>query len=276
VSPDKLYRAIPEIRAREFALIREFAYSTFGLDLRHGKERLVSARLAKHLLAGGYSSFESYFRHVQQDKSGKSLLVLIDALTTNHTSFLREPEHFRFLLSDSLKHVLERRSFSVWSAASSTGEEAYSILFTLLAAGVQARGTTVKVIGSDISTRALSRAREGIYTDERMNPVPQQWKQTYFERQPSGPWLVKPEFRAMTDFRRMNLMDSFPSSFRFPVIFCRNVMIYFNKKTQCDLVRRLTAVLEPGGYLFVGHAESLTGIDHNLRYVRPAIYRKSD
>lgn len=269
---EPLYAAIPEIRPREFAQIRDFAHSTFGLDLRAGKERLVCARLGKHLIAGGFSSFESYFQHVQQDASGESLLVLIDALTTNHTAFLREPEHFRFLASDVLKGLSNRRELAIWSAASSTGEEVYSLLFTLLES--VPRPSTVRVLGTDISTRALRAARNAIYTDVRMQPVPYAWRQRFFESLPGQGWRVRSEFRAMTEFRRLNLMDALPVAMRFPVILCRNVMIYFNKQTQQDLIRRLTSALEPGGYLFVGHAESLTGIEHGLQYVRPAVYRR--
>jgi chemotaxis protein methyltransferase CheR len=275
VPPEKFCAAIPEIRPREFAQIRDFAHSTFGLDLRQGKELLVTARLGKHLLAGGFSSFESYFQHVQQDLSGESLHVLIDALTTNHTSFLREPEHFRFLVSDAMKHLLDRRELSIWSAASSTGEEPYTLLFTLLEASTR-RYSRVKVFGTDISTRAICAAREATFTEERMRPVPLPWRQKFFKRPGKGIWSVRPEYRPMTEFRRFNLMEPLPASFRFPVIFCRNVMIYFNKKTQTELIRRVTAALEPGGYLFIGHAESLTGIDHGLTYVRPAVYRKPE
>ena len=273
--PEKFCAAIPEIRAREFAQIREFAHSTFGLDLRQGKELLVTARLGKHLLAGGFSSFESYFQHVQQDRSGESLQVLIDALTTNHTSFLREPEHFRFLVSDAMKHLLDRRKLSIWSAASSTGEETYTLLFTLLEASAR-HYFRVKVFGTDISARAIRAAREATYTEERMRPVPLPWRQKFFKGPGKCIWSVRPEYRPMTEFRRLNLMEPLPASFRFPVVFCRNVMIYFSKKTQSELIRRVTAALEPGGYLFIGHAESLTGIDHGLTYVRPAVYRKPE
>jgi chemotaxis protein methyltransferase CheR len=270
---DSIGLGVPELRPREFALIREFVHCRLGIDLRSGKERLVSARLGKHVVAGGFASYESYLHHVQRDSSGKSLLSLIDAITTNHTGFLREPEHFRLLVSDLVTPLLRRRTLQIWSAASSTGEEVYSILFTLLDHAPLA-SQTVTVFGSDISTRALQTASEGRYAENRMDAVPPGWRQRYFDRLPSGCWNVKPQYRAMTVFRRVNLIEPFPQAARYPVIFCRNVMIYFDKATQTDLVRRLGSALEPGGFLFVGHAESLTGIQHDLRYVRPAVYQR--
>jgi chemotaxis protein methyltransferase CheR len=262
------------LRPREFDLIREFVHGRLGIELRTGKERLVSARLGKHVLAGGFRSYESYLKHVQQDGTGDSLLALIDAITTNHTGFLREQEHFRFLASDMAKPLLSRKSITIWSAASSTGEEAYSILFTLLDCPWVA-ASSLRVVGTDISTRAIHAAREAKYANDRMEPVPPAWRQKYFDQIGTVGSRVKPQYRAMAEFRRLNLMDRLPPTMRYPVIFCRNVMIYFNKQTQTDLVHRLTNALESGGFLLVGHAESLTGMDHNLRYVRPAVYQRA-
>lgn len=255
-------------------MIRDFVHGRVGIDLRDGKERLVSARLGKHVAAGGFRTFESYLQHVQRDATGASLLALIDAITTNHTGFQREPEHFRFLVSDALKPLLSRPSLRVWSAASSTGEEVYTILFTLLdCPWVYSSGVTV--LGTDISARALQTAREAKYSGDRTESLPPGWKQRYLDRTEPDRWQVKAQCRSMTEFRRLNLIEEFPQSAKYPVIFCRNVMIYFNKQTQTGVVRRLAAALEPGGYLFVGHAESLTGIDHTLRYVRPAVYQRA-
>lgn len=267
----------PEISAREFALIKSFAYETFGLDLRDGKEKLVSARLGKHMRAGGFKNFEEYLKHVRVDKSGAAITTLIDALTTNHTSFLREQEHFRFLKSDVLPALKGRSRVTVWSAASSTGEEPYSILFTLVSELCSGAGPDVRVLASDISTRVLQTGKAGVYAADRVAGLPPEWLTRFFVRTRDGgssTYTVKPEFRSRIEFRRVNLMERLPAGESFPVIFCRNVMIYFNKATQTDLVNRLSACLEPGGYLFVGHAESLTGIAHRLKYVKPAIYQK--
>lgn len=270
---DSLDHAVPEIRPREFAEIRELARATFGLELRTGKERLVSARLGKHLRSGGFRSFEEYVRFVRGDSTGEALLALIDALTTNHTSFLREPEHFRFLGADVLPE-LRRSSVTMWSAASSTGEEPYSMLFTALESWRGLRD--IRVIATDISTRVLAAGEEGIYPTERLSTLPPVWLQRYFEpchtRTP-GMWRVRPYYRAMVEFRRLNLMEPFPAVFSFPVVFCRNVLIYFDRETQETVVNRLAGALEPGGYLFTGHAESLSGMRHPLKYIRPAVYQ---
>jgi chemotaxis protein methyltransferase CheR len=269
---------VPELRPAEFDLIRELAAKSFGLDLRSGKERLVAVRLGKHLRAGGFQTFRQYYDRVCSDRSGVMLSTLIDALTTNHTGFLREPAHFDFL-RELLKGEYARRSrVEIWSAASSTGEEPYSLLCTGLAAAAAGCGPDLRLIASDISTRALAAAKRGIYPEERVATLPREWLARFFERTPDTPAgcvQVKSELRARSTFQRINLVEQLPPIGPFPLIFCRNVMIYFNKATQVDLVARLAAKLEPGGYLFVGHSESLSGISHSLRYIRPAVYRKA-
>jgi chemotaxis protein methyltransferase CheR len=268
----------PDIKPREFAQIKSFAQDVFGLDLRQGRERLVSARLGKQLKAGGFKSFEDYFRFVQSDRTGESLICLIDALTTNHTSFMREREHFEFMNSRIVPEFASRREFRVWSSACSTGEEPYSILFSYLEALGSTRRQDIRITATDISSKVLAIAREGVYAGERVQTFPAAWVSKYFDRssvKDQDVFRVKAPYRQHITYRRLNLMDPFPPSDRYPLILCRNVMIYFNKATQTRLVGKLCACLEPGGYLFVGHAESLTGIDHPLKYVKPAIYRKA-
>ncbi|HTF71810.1 MAG TPA: protein-glutamate O-methyltransferase CheR [Edaphobacter sp.] len=268
---------IPELKPRDFAMIRDLAYQKFGLDLRQGKERLVSSRLSKHIRAGGFSSFDEYFRHVSGDSTGEALIAMIDSLTTNHTSFLREQQHFQFLTETVLPAYLDRPKMDIWCAASSTGEEPYSILLSLCNELGARRAPDVRIQASDISTRVLAVARKGVYSAERVAALPPDWLRRFFlrgEGRSQGLYRVKPDLAAKVEFRRVNLMDPFPGSVAYQVIFCRNVMIYFDQKTQEDVVNRLAACLEPGGYLFVGHAESLTGIRHELQYVKPAVYQK--
>ncbi len=269
---------IPELKQRDFELIRDLAYRKFGLDLRQGKERLVSSRLGKHIRAGGFASFDEYFRHVSSDSTGEALIAMIDSLTTNHTSFLREQQHFQFLTGTVLPAYLNRSKLDIWCAASSTGEEPYSILLSIANELGSRRTPDVRIQASDISTRVLTIARKGIYSDERVAGLPAGWLSRYFLRgqgKSQGFYRVKPDLAAKIEFRRVNLMDPFPNSAAYQVIFCRNVMIYFDQKTQEDVVNRLGACLEPGGYLFVGHAESLTSIRHDLQYVQPAVYQKT-
>lgn len=266
---------------QEFEHVSLLAKQKFGLDLRRGKESLVCARLGKKMREANCKSFQEYFRHVSQDSSGTALINLIDALTTNHTSFLREPQHFDFLRKIATQRLAARERMDVWSAACSTGEEPYSICFYLLEEARKqsfnwAAGS-IRILASDISTRALSAARQGIYAEERIQGLDEEWKRRYLLRgygPQSGAYRIKPDVARMVEFRRLNLIEKLSLERRFQVIFCRNVMIYFDKATQQKVVSQLAEYLEPGGHLFVGHAESLTGVSHSLEYVRPAIYRK--
>jgi chemotaxis protein methyltransferase CheR len=267
---------------QEFAHVSSLARQKFGLDLRRGKEPLVCARLGKKMREANCASFQEYFRHVTQDSTGAALIDMIDALTTNHTSFLREPQHFGFLSSIMAKRMAGRERIEIWSAACSTGEEPYSIAFYLLEEArkqpANRAAPAIRILASDISTRALSAAKQGIYSEDRIQGLDDEWKRRYLLRgygTQSGCYRVKPEVARMVEFRRLNLIERLNLECRFPVIFCRNVMIYFDKATQEKVVAQLAEFLEPGGYLFVGHAESLTGVSHSLEYVRPAVYRKT-
>lgn len=267
----------PVLSTQEFQEIRKFIYAQAGIDLHTGKEDLVSARLGKILAARGVSSYQEYLRQVRADTSGAMLAAMIDALTTNYTGFLREPVHFEFLRRTVLPAVERRPRIDIWSAACSTGEEPYSIAcVTLEALGAKA-GSQVRILASDISTRALGFAREALYPAERTGGVPPDWQRKYLARDGEGReagWRIRPEVRRMVEFQRLNLMEPLAAGRRCPVIFLRNVMIYFDRATQEALVKRLMEQLEPGGYLLIGHSESLTGMNLGLEYVAPATYKK--
>jgi len=261
------------LEPQEFEQIRQLAHRTFGLDLRSGKEELVSARLQRLLRAEGFRSFHHYYRHVLEDRTGEALAAMVDALATNHTSFLREPDHFDFLRQSVLPGLSDRARIEIWSAASSTGEEVWT-LACLLNDVLPAR--SLQITGTDISTRALRFAQRAVYPADRCVGIPAAWLSRYFiHDEAAATYTVCPRLRAQVSFRRRNLVESFSWPRPFPVIFCRNVMIYFDRPTQEQVVRRLAACLEPGGYLFVGHAESLIRVSHSLEYVRPAVYRKT-
>jgi chemotaxis protein methyltransferase CheR len=263
----------PALGAHDFEQIRQLAHGTFGLDLKPGKEELVSARLRKLLRKGGFRSFQDYYRHVLADRTGTALASMIDALATNHTAFLREPDHFTFLREEVLPSLANRETVEVWCAACSTGEEVWTLAMLLNEAFPQRRPS---IVASDISNKALEAAQAAEYTPDRCQGIPAAWLTKYFVpgKGPVKTYCVAPRLRAQASFRRLNLVETFSWGRLFPVIFCRNVMIYFDRQTQEQVVGRLAAMLEPGGYLFVGHAESLTRISHSLDYVRPAIYRK--
>ena len=264
---------IRPLTGQEFEQIRHLAHRVFGLDLKPGKEELVSSRLGKLLRNGGFRSFHDYYRHIIADSTGESMVGMIDALTTNHTAFFREPDHFEFLRRELLPELASREMFEIWSAACSTGEEVWTLACLLHDAGV---GRQSQVVASDISMRALRFAERGVYPSTVAADCPQlgsRGTSTPIDRPPTG-YRISPAIRSHATFRRVNLVEPLVWPRRFPAIFCRNVMIYFDAATQERVVRQLSECLEPGGYLFVGHAESLTRIAHTLDYVRPAVYRK--
>ena len=265
------------ITPAEYRNFCDLAYRQCGLNIRAGKEQLVTSRLLKVMREKGIESFEAYYRSVRGDVTGKALEGLIDALTTNHTSFFRESAHFEYLQSKILPEIAGRNEIAVWSAACSTGEEPYSIAFTILEALGEAALSRINVLATDISTRVLGRAERGLFEAERIADVPAQHLKRYFLKG-RGQWaewvMVKQAIRHRVKFRRMNLVEDVPGVGEFPLIFCRNVMIYFDAKTQERVVRLLARSLEPGGYLFIGHSESLNAVLHELQFIAPAIYRK--
>jgi len=266
----------PALGRREFEELRKLAYGTFGLDLREGKETLVAVRLGRRLRALGCSSYAEYLRILREDRAGEELSQLVDSLTTNFTSFLREPDHFQLLEKKILPCLRGREMVSIWSAGCATGEEPYSILFTALdAMGVGAE-RRIRVFATDISTRALAQARSGRYPASRCSQLPQHWRTRFWERVPGAAMdmQVRSEYRQLVEFRRFNLMEGMGRLPVFPVIFCRNVMIYFDKATQEKLLNGFATRLEPGGYMLIGHSESLMGVRHPFEYVMPAVYRK--
>jgi chemotaxis protein methyltransferase CheR len=259
----------------EFAAISALARSEFGLELGQGKEQLVASRLGKLMRHRGFTAFRDFYRHLQSDRTGEALVDLIDALATNHTSFFRETAHFDFLVKRVFAEWNRRVPLRIWSAASSTGEEPYSIAIT--AREHLGPSNPPHILATDISSRALETARQGIYRSDRFqDPLPA-WLRKHLlsgESRWQGWYRMRPEIVRMLEFRRVNLIEPLPALGRFAVIFCRNVMIYFGRATQEMVVNRLTECMEPGGYLFVGHSESLTGMPHGLQQVQPAVYRK--
>jgi chemotaxis protein methyltransferase CheR len=267
----------PELSVRDFDRIRKLAFDYCGLDIERGKEELVASRLGKIMRGLDISSYGRYYDHVVADHTSKALVTMIDSLTTNHTSFFREPQHFAFLKSTVFPALANRSHIDIWSAASSSGEEPYSVAFAARDFYGEA-GPELRILASDISTRILETAKNATYDVQRLTGIPMDLLQRYFLRG-KGPasslYRVKPSIRNNVRFERLNLMESFSGlSLHFPLILCRNVMIYFNATTQQELIERFYQQMEPGGYLFIGHSESLNRIAHNFEYIAPAIYRK--
>jgi chemotaxis protein methyltransferase CheR len=265
------------LTASEFGSIASLAREEFGLELGKGKEQLVASRLGKLMRQLGFTAFNDYYRHVQGDRTGGALVELIDVLTTNHTSFFREQAHFDFLVRRVFTEYKGSGPMRIWSAASSTGEEPFTIALTSREHLGAQNPALPRILATDISTRVLDTARKGMYKSERFQGGIAPWLRKHLlqgEGRWDGWYRMRPEILSMVDFRRVNLIEPLPDTGRFTVIFCRNVMIYFSRETQEHVVKQLSERLEPGGYLFVGHSESLTGIQHNLQQVQPAVYRK--
>lgn len=269
--------AVPVLKPAEFEKIRLLAYEHFGLDLHNGKQGLVSARLGKKLRELGLKSFQAYYDYVKADRTGAALEAMVDQLTTNHTSFFREPRHFEFLRKTVYPALHTRSQIHIWSAACSSGEEPYSIAMSMLEEAPQEAGYKVKIKATDISTRVLEKAKNGVYPAERFEGIPISIMQRYLlkgQNAAANTYRFKREVRSMIEYGHLNLMEKLPDGPLYSVIFCRNIMIYFDKPTQQSLVQRLTEHIEDGGYLFIGHSESLNSISHGLEYVSPATYRK--
>lgn len=264
------------LSARDFDRIRKLAFDYCGLDISAGKEELVASRLGKIMRTQGISSYGAYYDYVVADKTSQALVTMIDSLTTNHTSFFREQQHFDFLANSVFPALAGRSQIDIWSSASSSGEEPYSLAF----AAREFYGAScpaLRILATDISTRILETAQKATYELPRLSGVPRPVLQRYFLRgsgQFADMYRVKPEVRADVRFRRVNLTEPFNIDTVFPLILCRNVMIYFNAATQEDLIGRFYQQMEPGGYLFIGHSESLNRISHQFEYICPAIYRK--
>ncbi|MGD8786188.1 MAG: protein-glutamate O-methyltransferase [Phycisphaerales bacterium] len=271
---------------KDFQQISKLVYEHCGINLNDDKKELVRARLSKRLRQSQFKTFQDYMKHVLADKTGKEFSILVDSLSTNVTSFFRENQHFEFLQKQFLPSLMERKQqknqfkIRAWSAGCSSGEEPYSIAITLLDA-VHGQGRwDVKVLGTDISTRILETARKGVYEKKRVDPVSPMQRQKYLQSSVSEKqklFEVSKVLRDVVIFKYLNLMGEWPinPSGGIDFIFCRNVMIYFDKPTQERLVNRFWNVLAPGGVLFTGHSESLTGIQHKFRYVQPTIYAKT-
>ncbi len=271
---------------RDFRKISDLVYEHCGINLHAGKKELVRARLAKRLRCGNFKTFSDYMKHVLADTTGKEFSILIDSLSTNLTSFFREEQHFEFLRNRFLPSLMERkrakRDFRIraWSAGCSSGEEPYSVAITLLDA-VQGQGRwDIKILATDISTSVLEVAKTGTYDKQRVEPVSRLQRQRYFlasHTTDQNVFEVSQSLRDIVIFKYLNLMGNWPIDTRrggLDFIFCRNVMIYFDKPTQRRLVNRFWDLLSSGGILFTGHSESLTGIEHKFRYVQPTIYAK--
>lgn len=272
---------IPELKDSEFEKIRCLVYEKCGINLHEGKKELVNARLQKRLQEGKFKSFGHYYRYVITEEGTDELIRMIDSISTNLTYFFREDSHFQ-KMTDLLPAIMEAalgrktRILRIWSAGCSTGEEPYSIAVTILE-NLNKVPFDVRILATDISTRVLQIAESGIYPEEKTKDITPAILKKYFQKgegNRAGYCRVKKEIKDMVKFKRFNLMNLPPQDIFFDVIFCRNVMIYFDKPTQEAVVNRLYNSLVKGGYFFIGHSESLTSLNHHFKYIAPSLYRK--
>lgn len=267
---------------RDFKRFSALVYEKCGINLHEGKKELVRARLAKRLRETGFRNFNAYYQFVTQVGAGDELVYMLDAISTNLTSFFREEKHFDFLKEVVFpSYVAEKKvtgfhKLRFWSAGCSSGEEPYSLAMCLLEY-FESPPFDVKLLATDICTKVLAQARSGVYPAGRLKKIPISEARKYFQRgygRQEGYFRVKRSLREIIEFKRFNLMEPFSFKEAFNLIFCRNVMIYFDKRTQQTLANKFYDALLDGGYLFIGHSETLTGIDHGFRYISPSVYQK--
>ena len=271
------------LSSRDYARLCDLIYAEAGIHLGSGKKTMLEVRIKRRLKALDLGSYGQYcdFLFARQGLK-QEIANFIDVVTTNKTDFFREPRHFDFLVGKVLPEFTSRdgggKPMLVWSAGCSTGEEPYTLAMVLSEYAAAHQGFRFRILATDISTTVLAKAETGVYTGEIVNPVPAALRRKYImgsRDRGSNQVRIVPELRRLIEFRRLNFMDADFGLSELPeIVFCRNVIIYFDRDTQVRLVQKLTRQLAPGGYFFAGHSESLQGMDLPLFPVGPAVYRK--
>lgn len=279
----QLVGSLKRLSDDEFNKLSSLVQDELGIKMPAAKKTLLESRLQKRLRALGLASYAEYCDLLfNRGGMGTELIHMLDLVTTNKTDFFRESHHFEFLVDTALPHLMRRggRKMSIWSAGCSSGEEPYTMAMVLseYARVNSSAGFDYSIRATDISTRVLEAASKGIYREDRIIPVPEDYKRKYFLRsRDSSKGLVRivPELRSKINFSRVNLMDeTYPVENPLDIIFCRNVIIYFDKPTQERLFTKFCEYLRPGGFIFIGHSETLSGMDLPLRKVSNSVYMK--
>ncbi len=263
----------------EFKLIKTYIKEKYGINLGDEKKSLIYSRLRSVLVEKGFHNFTEYYDYLISDTTGQAAIVFIDKMTTNHTFFMREVEHFyyfRDVVLPYIKKTVKNGDIRIWCAGCSSGEESYTLQMFMsdFFRGEGGKWDT-ELLATDISTSVLTKAMRGVYTNEQIQPLDELWKKNYFRRYDDTSVVVSDEIKNKITYRKFNLMETrFPFKKKFHAIFCRNVMIYFDNKTRDELVNRFYEASETGAYLFIGHSESLNNTGSKYQYVQPAVYRK--
>lgn len=268
-----------KITNKEFQQLTKHIKINYGIDLKEEKRALVLGRLSKVLAKNGFRSFSEYYDYIISDKTANGTTTLINAITTNHTYFMREKDHFIFFrdrILPYLKSMAKGKDLRIWSAGCSSGEEPYTLAMIIDEFyGKEKLKWNTKILATDISSKVLDVAKNGKYDNEKLVNLPKRWTLNYFKEFDNNSSIISDQIKDEVIFRKFNLMDEvFPFKQKFHVIFCRNVMIYFDKETCCKLINKFYEILEPGGYLFIGHSESINRWKTKFKYVMPAVYRK--
>ncbi len=270
-----------ELTDKQFVRLSDFIYSNYGIKMPPVKKIMLQSRLHKRLKALGISSFDEYLSFVFDDHShAEEVVNMIDVVSTNKTDFYREPAHFDFLNETALPHLTSKGSkrINIWSAGCSSGEEPYTMAICLSEFAERSPGTDFFIKATDISTKVLQHAVSGVYAENRIDVIPLALKRKYFlkskERIDPKVKVIK-QLREKISFQRLNFMDNqYAMNEVFDIVFCRNVLIYFDKKTQEAVIRKQCSKLRPGGFYFLGHSESTAGLDVPLRQIKPTIFER--
>jgi len=267
------------ITEKEFAQLSGYIKGNYGINLKEEKKMLVIGRLHNELAEHNFESFSQYYQYIISDKSGRAVSTLVNKITTNHTYFMRENNHFDYLrerILPYLKDTVKDRDLRIWSAGCSSGEEAYTIAMILNDFFQREKlWWDKKLLATDISDKVLDIARKGVYHKDQIAPLPDKWKNDYIKKYNEESFIFLDKIKNEIIYRKFNLMENvFPFKKKFHVIFCRNVMIYFDNNTKRELVRKFYDNMDCGGYLFIGHSESLNGENMGFKYVMPSVYRK--
>lgn len=268
----------------EFTRLRDLIYQRFGINLTEQKRSLLVGRLQKLMRQLNLPTFSAYFEYLDNDKTEAGLSELVDLISTNHTYFNREKDHFDYFSQTALPAVIDklkqqnRKDLRIWCAGCSSGEEPYTLLMLMMEyLGADYSSWDAGILATDISDRALTVARRGTYATDRVMQLPELLRRKYFIAAGQGEMAVVDKIKSEATFRRFNLMnETFPFKKPFQMIFCRNVMIYFDQTTREALVSRYHQHTEPGGYLFIGHSETLGRSQTLYRYLKPALYQKGE
>lgn len=267
------------INTDEFKKLSEYIKKNYGINLREEKRALVNGRLQSVLIEHNFHSFTEYYEYLIHDKSGEASEVLLNHITTNHTFFMREPDHFYYFRDSVLPYLKTKvtdRDLRIWSAGCSSGEEPYTLAMLIDEFfGREKPLWDAKILATDISNRVLDKAKRGIYNNKDLVQLPTNWKLNYFKKIDASTSSISEQIKKEVIFRTLNLMlPAFSFRKKFHVIFCRNVMIYFNSETRDELARKFYNLIEDGGYLFIGHSETLNREKTDFKFIMPAVYRK--